>query len=331
MQPHITVVICTRDRPTELAACLAALSSQIYRCFDILVVDNASREPVRELCNKFGAAYWHEPVPGLSRARNAGAREAEGEIVAFTDDDAVPEAGWLEALAGAFSDPAIAAATGSIRYMKSRPGSRLITSEVVGRGDSLRRPADFDLNTPDWFTVASFGGIGDGGNMAFRRTLFAERTIRFDERLGRGRLVEGGDEHAIFASLIAGGYRIRCAPEATVLHPWPPTVALELDRRFADLRSAISYLLFLWFEFRAHRVDVARFVARALAKRILIARGSRSKSGPALKLPRRLAARAVLSGVSGYLRARLQWTREKTKETRARAAAQACASSFSRR
>jgi hypothetical protein len=51
-----------------------------------------------------------------------------------------------------------------------------------------------DRQTPAWFERANFGGIGDGGNMAFRRYAFAVWP-GFDVRLGRGALLHGGEEH----------------------------------------------------------------------------------------------------------------------------------------
>jgi len=91
-----TVVICTRDRPEELDRCLDAVGAVAYPSFDVLVVDNgSSASGVRAIAQRWGARCVVEPRPGLSRARNRGAREARGELVAYLDDDARPEPGWL--------------------------------------------------------------------------------------------------------------------------------------------------------------------------------------------------------------------------------------------
>jgi len=56
--------------------------------------------------------YVLEPRPGLDTARNRGLHAATGEIIAFTDDDAQVEEGWLDALRANFDDPLVAVVTG---------------------------------------------------------------------------------------------------------------------------------------------------------------------------------------------------------------------------
>ena len=92
--PSCTVVICTRDRPEHLERCLGAVSRLDYSPFEVLVVDNASRNGrSRDVAARWNARYIFEPVAGLSRARNIAARACNTEIVALLDDDAVPERG----------------------------------------------------------------------------------------------------------------------------------------------------------------------------------------------------------------------------------------------
>src|SRR2546422_10702578 len=94
-----TVVICTRDRPESLDRCLGAVGALDYPSFDVLVVDNGSSATgTREVAERWGARCTVEPRPGLSRARNRGAGEAQGDLIAYLDDDALPEPGWLAAI-----------------------------------------------------------------------------------------------------------------------------------------------------------------------------------------------------------------------------------------
>src|SRR5215207_11073344 len=111
-----TVVICTRDRPEALERCLGAVGALDHPVFDVLVVDNGSPAAgARELADRWGARCAVESRPGLSRARNRGAREAAGEVIAYLDDDAQPEPGWLAALEQELDDPAVMAVAGRIR------------------------------------------------------------------------------------------------------------------------------------------------------------------------------------------------------------------------
>lgn len=297
----VTVVVCTRDRPERLEECLRALRSQAYPRFDILVVDNASATPVAGICARFGAGCVRAPVPGLTRARNIGARLARGEIVAYIDDDAIVEPAWLQTLVAGFGDPSVAAVSGRVRYMKAIGDSRAISDEVAP-DDRPRPPGRFDLATPDWFATASFGGVGDGGNMAFRRSVI-EAGACFDERLGRGQLIDSGDEHLLFASLIARGHVILHEPDAVVRHPSPAAPELAFARRFADLRSSIAYLAFLWGRFPQRRGDMLAFLARAVARRMSPAWVFGTCTGWSS------AAKAVAEGFIAYANARREWAR----------------------
>jgi len=68
--------------------------------FEVVVVDNApSDDRASEVAERHGARRVVEPIPGLSRARNRGARESTGDLVAYLDDDAIADSGWLGGLA----------------------------------------------------------------------------------------------------------------------------------------------------------------------------------------------------------------------------------------
>jgi hypothetical protein len=110
--PLATVAICTRERPDDLARTLVAVHAAA-RGRPILVIDN---RPHSDRTREAAAAwpqvqYVREDRPGLNAARNRALREARTEIVAFTDDDAAPEAQWLDALLRNFDHPLVAAVT----------------------------------------------------------------------------------------------------------------------------------------------------------------------------------------------------------------------------
>jgi len=81
--PSCSVLICTRNRPDELNRCLEGVSRLLHPRFDVLVVDNApAGQRTREVSGRWGIRYIVEPVVGLSRARNRGARE-RGRVISF--------------------------------------------------------------------------------------------------------------------------------------------------------------------------------------------------------------------------------------------------------
>src|SRR5690242_8571974 len=108
---RISVVVPTFRRPALLDRCLRALSGQDLGEFEVIVADDeaapATRARVAAWARRFPAPLRYLAVTGPhgpAAARNAGWRAAHGEILAFTDDDCVPEPSWLReglaALAG---------------------------------------------------------------------------------------------------------------------------------------------------------------------------------------------------------------------------------------
>ena len=105
-----SVIIPTRDRPQELAACLESLAEQNYPRdqFEVIVVDDASRLPLDPVVARFRERLTltllkQSRSAGPGAARNYGAACAKGEFLAFTDDDCTPAADWLQRLATRFA------------------------------------------------------------------------------------------------------------------------------------------------------------------------------------------------------------------------------------
>jgi O-antigen biosynthesis protein len=262
-RPTCTVIICTRDRATELHRCLEAVAELDYPNFDVLVVDNApSDDRARQAAIAWGARYVLEPTVGLSRARNRGARISGAEIVAFLDDDSLPDAKWLARLAAPFSDPLVMAVTGRI-VASNREQSQPPLTPVSCSDANGNREAVFDRETPFWFERANYGGIGDGGNMAFRRRAF-DIWPGFDERLGRGAVIDGGEEHNAFFSLLERGYRIAQARTAVVYHPVPRDDKELRAWRLRNLASAAAYTVLILVEHPVHRRVAIKYACEAL-------------------------------------------------------------------
>lgn len=284
--PRCSVVVCTRDRQEALNRCLAALAQQSYSDYEIIVVDNAPSDgSSRDVAERWGAQYLVERHIGLSRARNAGARACSGDIVAFTDDDAVPEPEWLSMLVAEFRDHDVAVVTGRILP----PGDQVdaYVSDLGPNRMTLQR------SNPLWFEIACFGGIGNGGNMAFRRRLF-ETWRGFDERLGRGAFLSDAEEHRAFSELIERGCTITYTPSAIVRHPLPQTAE---QRRVHYLRSRADLTGFTLFLFlvTSHRWKVGRYAIEALLGKTRIWR-FRTSSAHARLVSRRELLLAYLSG-----------------------------------
>ena len=111
--PRISVIVCTRNGSATLRGCLEALGRQAWRDHEVLVIDDGSTDSTLEIAASFPfVRCHHQPPSGLAVARNLGMALAEGEILAYTDDDCLPDEDWLGRLAGAFDDPRWVAAGG---------------------------------------------------------------------------------------------------------------------------------------------------------------------------------------------------------------------------
>ena len=306
--PSCTVVVCTRERPDSLNACLQALSALDYPCFEVLVVNNGrSNDATADIAARWGAHYAVEHEVGLSRARNRGARLCNTEVVAFLDDDAVPEPDWLTKLANEFRDPAVIVVTGRMIPLQEVTG-------LDGQSDALwagsvpdRRVVD--RSTPAWFELANFGGLGDGGSMAFRRAAF-DVWPGFDERLGRGASLDASEEHYAFFCLLDRGYRAVFAPEAIGHHPSPRTPADLRTRRLRDLTASTAYFTFLFVEQPRYRWRVLKYMLEAVRRKQRKWRGD-ADSEPRHPMPLWRALRACMNGPLLYAKLRVFDSRRK--------------------
>lgn len=108
--PIFSIVIPTYNRPKQLAACLQACGRLDYPHdrFEIIIVDDGSPDPVevhkKDGSNLISITCLRQFNAGPASARNMGAQHAQGDILAFTDDDCVPTQQWLRELARSCND-----------------------------------------------------------------------------------------------------------------------------------------------------------------------------------------------------------------------------------
>ena len=213
--PEASVAVCTRDRTDDLRRCLEALARLPDIGQEILVVDNCpSSESTRHLvAERKKVRYVREERPGLDNARNRAMREARKEIIAFTDDDATPDPGWLANLLRNFDDPHVLCVTGMTMPMELETRAQEYFQRAGGLGRGFKRTVyDSACHNPleGW-------QAGAGVNMALRRTV-PDLIGPFDECLDVGTPVQGGGDSDIFGRILAKGFRIVYDPEALNWH-----------------------------------------------------------------------------------------------------------------
>ena len=167
----ISVVVCTDGRLAALRATLQGLAGLDYDAFELILVCGPTPDGTRAFADALGAKVAHCPVRNLSQARNLGVALAAGEIVAFLDDDAIPEPDWLADLARAYDDPDIAAAGGFVRDASGLGfQARYVTIDRLGyphahwTGPAERLNFPFSPEFPHLL----------GANCSFRRSVLRE-------------------------------------------------------------------------------------------------------------------------------------------------------------
>lgn len=213
--PLATVAVCTRDRTEDLRRCLEALMRLPDDGQEVLIVDNCpSNNSTRRLVEGYSRVrYVCEDRPGLDVARNRALREARHEIVAFTDDDAAPDPGWLRALLRNFDDPLVLCVTGLTMPLELETEAQEWFEHLSTFGRGFRRTM-FECSN---LSPMAAGKVGAGVNMAIRRKVL-EYVGSFDEALDAGTVTLSGGDTEIFSRILAAGYRIVYDPAALCWH-----------------------------------------------------------------------------------------------------------------
>lgn len=149
-----------------------------------------------------------EALGGLSRAKNAALRWARGELVAFTEDDALCSPGWLPTLYDAWQDGGVVVG-GPVKVVWPRGRPRWANSNAEALLGFCPEKEEFDLSSDQMLV---------GGNMAVDR-IRALHLGGFDERLGHGAGTGlMGEETEFISRAHRAGVQVRYLPTALVDH-----------------------------------------------------------------------------------------------------------------
>lgn len=242
----ISLILCTYNRCPGLAKTLESVAASTLPDsvgWDVLVVDNNSKDRTREViedfCRRYPGRFHYMFVPqqGRSHALNAGIQAARGDILAFTDDDVTVEPDWLENLTAPLDDNKWSGTAGKISLGIDFSPPRWLA--IRGAFDLAGCLAQFNPgDNPAELTTAPFGA-----NMAFRKSMF-EKYGTFRTDLGhKGSSLICNEDTEFAERLMADGERLCYVPSAVVSHRVPPE------------RLTKGYFRAWWF---AHGRSVAR-------------------------------------------------------------------------
>ena len=211
----ITIAICTRDRPEDLKRCLEEITCMPEDGQEVLVIDSCSLSPeTKYITQSFSQVrYVYENYPGLNRARNRALMEASHDIIAFIDDDAIPDSDWLRALLPNFSDPRVLCVTGLTMPLELDTAAQQWFERYSPFNRGFTRKV-YDKNNLHHLAA---GRVGAGVNMALRRSVL-DLIGPFDEVLDAGTPTLSGGDTELFYRIIANGFQIVYEPAALSWH-----------------------------------------------------------------------------------------------------------------
>lgn len=258
-EPRVTVCICTHNRPGYVRACLGGLLTQTVPVgrFGVIVVDSGSSAAARAELVGIVAAHRNATLiqvdePGVSLARNAGARHVGAGYIAYIDDDAVPADDWIECLVDAIRQaarpPAIIGGRILPLWEAPLPGwwpaslrSVLSIIETEGRGE-YRGPdlpatlepygANVTVHVPAMLDAGGFGtSVGRHGDV-----LLSDEEVQLAWRL------QDAGHSALYDSRIVVWHRIqasRLTPSWLLSRQYWQGVSTVISRRMLGHPGAV--------------------------------------------------------------------------------------------
>jgi GT2 family glycosyltransferase len=187
---HISVIVCA-TRENTIAALVNSIQRQQYAHWELQILAQGKDPRFLSVMDRLEASDKRIRVIrfselGKTKALNAGIQQAQGEVLAFTDDDCEADPNWLSVTAECFqSNPEVGILGGSV-IAPPAPRFRLSTCPAVEVKEYLYRPSENGFQAPPFFYFI-------GANYAVRASA-ADRIGPFDEVLGPGGRYPSADE-----------------------------------------------------------------------------------------------------------------------------------------
>lgn len=270
----VTVAICTFRRPDGLQRALDGLWKQVGLALaevTVLVVDNDASGSARAVVDQNSAPpgwvlhYVIEPQPGVSHARNRCLSESRTDLIAFFDDDEVPEADWLSTLLETRKETGADAVFGPVisRFETSPPA-------WMAGCTAHKRPRHPTGSVVDWENSRT-------GNVLLDRRLIALAGGGFDVRFA----TFGGEDALFFARAECAGAKLIWCDEAVIVEDVPATrmrLIWVLERSFKGgqtwVRIRAEFSRGIWLPMALRGAASALFAAIALFPALLVSRGA---------------------------------------------------------
>jgi glucosyl-dolichyl phosphate glucuronosyltransferase len=237
---NVSIVICTRNRAESLRDTLTSIGQCEIRnglTVELVVIDNGSNDETRAVVEaaslqNVALGYVNEPRSGQSYARNRGLKEANGDLIVFTDDDVRVDADWVEMMCGPILRGEADAVQGGVRLAKHLERSWMTAMHRASFACASWKPGDRVVLV--------------GANMAVSRRVFSD-VPEFDTEIGLP-VASGGEDTLFSFQVERAGFRMLARPEAQVEHHFNASRISRANMIDAQRKGGVAsaYLAYHW-------------------------------------------------------------------------------------
>ncbi|MDD5163413.1 MAG: glycosyltransferase [Candidatus ainarchaeum sp.] len=208
-----SVIIPAYNAEKTIGQCLEALEKQAFGNFEVIVVDDGSKDKTAEIVEKFkGTKLLRQKNSGPAAARNLGAKSAKGEIIVFTDSDCIAEKNFLDEILAPFSDKRVAGVQGKYKSRQKEDFAVITQEEIEHRHKKIESKL-----------IDSIGSYA----AAYRKDVF-EMMGGFDTSFPKA----SGEDTDLSYRISEAGYKMVFAEKAIVWHTHPNTLRKYLEVKF---------------------------------------------------------------------------------------------------
>ena len=210
---RFSVIIPAFNASHTIERCLSSLMRQSVKRedYEVIIVDDGSRDGTSDIVKEFPVKYLWQANKGPASARIRGAKEAEGEIVLFTDADCVVQHDWIEEMVRFFDDPEVMAVKGAYKTSQKSLVARFAQVEFEERFEMLKKVEAIDMV--------------DTYSAAYRKSTFLSLG-GFDPSFP----VANNEDTELSYRMSEAGYRMIFNPNAIVYHLNHPDSIIKYAR-----------------------------------------------------------------------------------------------------
>lgn len=260
---NVSVVICTYNRAEGLRDTLNCLRRQRFDGFEVVVVNGPSTDHTEDVLADFtDVRVVRNPLANLAVSRNLGIRAAAGDVVAFIDDDALPEYDWLTQAMSAFDDPEVGGVGGIVL---DHTGMELQYKYSAANRLGESRFSD-DQPFDAWCVPGSWEfPYLQGTNALFRRSVLAQVGM-FDETFDFYL-----DETDLCCRIVDAGFVLRQLDRAPVHHKYLPSAVRNPDRVITNWFPVVKNHVYFGYRHGLHEKSQLEVIdgARTFIDRLL--------------------------------------------------------------